>query len=364
MTLFQSQQASIAPPVNSPGSIVGLGVKLSEARAACGMTVGNVAEQTNIQPYHLITLEADRELPLAKTFIMGYLRSIARVLDVDPKPWLVHVQEHYSVLNAPAVEEPEVATSTANRVVALKAKFKTSHFRIGSSWAKTQVNKIAPAGLWRTAVVAALPMAFLSTMAFTFHTIDGKFDSLLKPAQPIGGNVADQLGPLAHQVLLSEQEQVHETQVVNPLSIAYQEINVDDESETTLIAASSNPIRLTVPLQNEPREAEPVDLPSREPVPYAAPGAADMLVLHGMQDRLVINVYEDSWIDIRDSEGARLYRDLARAGRRIDVSGDLPFALHLGNAPGLALELNGESVSITRYRADNSARLTLASNQP
>ncbi|NND38145.1 MAG: DUF4115 domain-containing protein [Pseudomonadales bacterium] len=79
-------------------------------------------------------------------------------------------------------------------------------------------------------------------------------------------------------------------------------------------------------------------------------------------DRLVIDVYEDSWIDIRDSQGSRLYRNLARAGRRIDVSGSLPFSLHVGNAPALDIALNGERVPITRYRADNSARLTLASN--
>ena len=93
-----------------------------------------------------------------------------------------------------------------------------------------------------------------------------------------------------------------------------------------------------------------------------APGAAKMVNLHRAQDRLVIDVLEDSWIDVRDSDGNPLYRNLARAGHRIDVSGELPFALHVGNVPGLALELNGEPVAISRVRRDNSARLTLASN--
>lgn len=96
---------------------------------------------------------------------------------------------------------------------------------------------------------------------------------------------------------------------------------------------------------------------SYEPV---GPGAEYMISQHQRQDRLVISVYEDSWVDVRDANGVRLYRNLAKAGRRIDLSGDLPFALHVGNAPGLALELNGEYVPIERYRSDNSARLTLA----
>ena len=87
-----------------------------------------------------------------------------------------------------------------------------------------------------------------------------------------------------------------------------------------------------------------------------------MIAQQTVRDRLVISVYEDSWVDVRDANGVRLYRDLAKAGRRIDLSGQLPFSLHVGNAPGLALELNGNYVPIQRYRPDNSARLTLATN--
>lgn len=98
---------------------------------------------------------------------------------------------------------------------------------------------------------------------------------------------------------------------------------------------------------------------SYEPV---GPGAEYMIAQQTVRDRLVISVYEDSWVDVRDANGVRLYRDLAKAGRRIDLSGQLPFSLHVGNAPGLALELNGNYVPIQRYRPDNSARLTLATN--
>jgi len=75
----------------------------------------------------------------------------------------------------------------------------------------------------------------------------------------------------------------------------------------------------------------------------------------------VISVKEDSWVHITDSAGSQLFRDLARAGKKIDVMGDLPFDVHLGNAPGLALELNGSPFAITDYRDDNSARLVLGS---
>ncbi len=118
-----------------------------------------------------------------------------------------------------------------------------------------------------------------------------------------------------------------------------------------LLAFETRAGRLMVPNSNIQGLHEPV-----------GPGAVEMIAQLHMQDRLVIEVYEDSWVDVRDGAGIRLYRDLARAGRRIDVSGQLPFSLHLGNAPGLELQLNGEPIAIKRFRSDNSARLTLASN--
>lgn len=99
---------------------------------------------------------------------------------------------------------------------------------------------------------------------------------------------------------------------------------------------------------------------SFEPV---GPGAEYMVSQYAAKDRLVISVYEDSWVDVRNADGVSLYRALAKAGRRIDLNGELPFSLHVGNAPGLGLELNGEYVPIERYRSDNSARLTLASSR-
>lgn len=95
----------------------------------------------------------------------------------------------------------------------------------------------------------------------------------------------------------------------------------------------------------------------------ASPGAAAMVAQYQQRDRLVILVREDSWIDVKDSSGNRLFRDLARAGKKIDVSGKLPFSLHLGNAPALALELNGKPFAIPSYRDDNSARFTLGGAQ-
>jgi cytoskeleton protein RodZ len=118
-----------------------------------------------------------------------------------------------------------------------------------------------------------------------------------------------------------------------------------------LLAFETRAGRLMVPNSNIQGLHEPV-----------GPGAVEMIAQLHMQDRLVIEVYEDSWVDVRDGAGIRLYRNLARAGRRIDVSGQLPFSLHLGNAPGLELQLNGEPIAIKRFRSDNSARLTLASN--
>lgn len=378
-----------------------VGEQLITARKACKLSLDEIAHETLILKRHLEAFETNSPLSLAKPYVLGYLRNIAEILKIDAEQLLEQAVVQYGYieepqqtvaannaleadkqnLNAPDAPLTDSSSNCSNaqtpksRKVSLPLE-SLSGFFAGSSWAKAGVNKVAPRGLWRTGTMAVLPMLCLCVVAFTYHSIDGTFDALMNPPRSIGLNSPDQLGTLAHEALNSD-DIVSEVLVdkVASESLAYAEnastgnnatVNtaVQQNSEPLVVASqtSTADLALLTLSSNTQYTFEPKAKKVRQPVPHAAPGAADMIGMHSLQDRLVIEVYEDSWVDVSDSQGTRLYRDLARAGRRIDISGELPFALHLGNAPGLALELNGEPVSITRYRSDNSARLTLASN--
>jgi cytoskeleton protein RodZ len=54
----------------------------------------------------------------------------------------------------------------------------------------------------------------------------------------------------------------------------------------------------------------------------------------------------DSWVEIYDSKGERLYYDIGTADSQRTVSGTPPFRVTFGNAPGVALDVNGKPATV------------------
>jgi cytoskeleton protein RodZ len=68
--------------------------------------------------------------------------------------------------------------------------------------------------------------------------------------------------------------------------------------------------------------------------------------------RLKLELANDSWVEIYDSRGERLFYDVASAGSVQSVSGRGPLRVVLGNAAGVTVEVDGESRSIPANAAD------------
>jgi cytoskeleton protein RodZ len=88
--------------------------------------------------------------------------------------------------------------------------------------------------------------------------------------------------------------------------------------------------------------------------PAAAPGEGQAApergaaagVGPGSAARLDLKFTALSWVEISDADGRRLLHGLVDAGSERALSGTPPLRVVLGNAPGVALELNGRPVSI------------------
>ena len=55
---------------------------------------------------------------------------------------------------------------------------------------------------------------------------------------------------------------------------------------------------------------------------------------------------EDSWAEITDDDGSRLYRDLGEAGTRTQFPTDRNLSIYLGNASGVELRVDGKVVPV------------------
>ena len=68
---------------------------------------------------------------------------------------------------------------------------------------------------------------------------------------------------------------------------------------------------------------------------------------------------EDSWVEVNDAQGKRLYVNMARAGQTKTVKGEAPFKVLLGNAPAVTVEFNGERYDQSKHNRKGVARFTL-----
>jgi cytoskeleton protein RodZ len=98
---------------------------------------------------------------------------------------------------------------------------------------------------------------------------------------------------------------------------------------------------------------------AQSPVPVA-PRAADAPA--SRETNLKLTLTTDSWIEVYDSRGRRLYYDIAPAGSVQQVAGRGPLRVVLGNAAGVGVEVNGRGAAVpaNSIRGDE-ARFTVTS---
>lgn len=106
----------------------------------------------------------------------------------------------------------------------------------------------------------------------------------------------------------------------------------------------------------EPGAAEPGTAETPEIAPPIAPAAAP--------GGLKLSFNERSWAHVEDSAGAVLLDGVRRRGEVHELSGQPPYSVYLGYAPGVAVEFDGQPVDLKPYTRDNHvARLTLPPSQ-
>ncbi|MCA1851528.1 MAG: DUF4115 domain-containing protein, partial [Beggiatoa sp.] len=103
--------------------------------------------------------------------------------------------------------------------------------------------------------------------------------------------------------------------------------------------------------------------PSSAPAAVEAPAVSDDAPL-AAGHKLVLELDRESWTEVQDSRGAKLYYALAAAGQIINVAGEPPFRVVLGNAPDVEVFYNGKPFDFTPWSHGRVARFTVGDPPP
>jgi cytoskeleton protein RodZ len=118
-----------------------------------------------------------------------------------------------------------------------------------------------------------------------------------------------------------------------------------------------------------PRDEVPERLPADEPpqtalMPQGQPRSTEQMVPSAGGDddvRLSVIFAGDCWTEITDATGRRLFFQLGRSGRTVNVSGPGPLTVLFGDAENVELRVNGEDFTIpATSRRGRTARLSIS----
>jgi cytoskeletal protein RodZ len=118
-------------------------------------------------------------------------------------------------------------------------------------------------------------------------------------------------------------------------------------------AAPSTPTRTASATPARPPSSGAAVAPAPAPEPAAAPRAK-------AQSSVTLRYSADSWTEVYDASGARLFYDVGAANSVQTVVGAPPLRVVLGNASGVSVEYNGHSKPIAKLsRPDGSVQFSI-----
>ena len=320
------------------------GATLATQREAMGWTVEQVAEQLKLAVRQVVAIEAGDYAALPSPAVTrGFVRAYAKILRLDPAPLVAMIP-----MDNPMPEETGVPVR-GNRAASRPTSFSHSRYpthgkRSGLplAWIAGVVVVAAAAGAaWHFGLVS-LPGSqapangepMLSAPADTAGVTAPATDALQNPSVPLisvpGQTDAAATGPAAAT-----------TTPAAP-------------------AAGTPPAATATPGAGAPAAATTTSPAVTAATTPAAPAAASVAPAAAEgANTLVLNVREDSWIEVKPQGGRALISRLVKAGSTETVEVPGTATLVVGNPGGVSATLRGAAVALPPVPGKTISRVTL-----
>ena len=296
-------------PAHEPAAF---GQQLMLAREKANMSVEECAAALHLSEDIVEAIEnSDLERLPPVTFVHGYVRNYARLLGLHEETILAEFENE-----VPHELETELQPRSPSPD---QADSKTPMVRVVSI-------------VLIIAVVVLLFYAIFSYYSEKSVSIEkaareqAEEQAQTAPQAPL---VIEQHARIEDDMLIAEEPA---TEVVEPPVSA--EVEAVDETP-----AIEEPAEVAVETVTEP-------LPEEIIVPEPAPITGN--------DVLVLETEEETWAEIVDASDIRMFYGTLVPGRRLDLTGQAPFDVFLGNAPAASLSVNGNDVEMTKYTRSNN----------
>ncbi len=297
-----------SPAELSPGTV------LRQARERAGLTLEAVAQRTLIPLSRLRALERDDyEQVGVPTFVLGYTRSYARFLNVDPAPLLKTLEA-----TLPRVDPVPVQTST----VALAL----------------QVQRKPRSVFWPTVLAVVLVLGVIAFIGINSASLVAP--SLTSPAKVVIEEEVSDGRTLSLPLNVSVEPEAATPAELLPLN------NSEDDGEIAPEEALDDDDFSSAQRFNAAEVQDEVEQP------LGAPAAS--------ADTLTLTFIADCWVSVTDATGKALIARLATSRDNLQLFGQAPFEVVLGDAAAVSsVTINGRVIDAAPRGERKSRRLTV-----
>ncbi len=276
------------------------GQRLKRARELQGWTREKVAQSMNLSLRFIEAIENDHyDLLPGVTFARGYIRSYARLMQLDENDVVVKFEQAIEVRQSDPVEVHNPMRMLGN-------------FHEHPHWNLSRLSRVL-------ALVVSVCM-FAGGFVWAFHETfnPGPAPEVQASVRPV---------PVAPPAVSA----VHGALAVK---------------SSSALPVSTTPLP-PVATENTPVVAENNSGTAALALPLDSSGGTP----------LVIKLSGDAWIRVQDATGAVLAVGMHHAGENLDLAGQAPWHIRLGNAGQVEVLVQGKTLDLSAYTRNNVADL-------
>jgi cytoskeleton protein RodZ len=372
-TGYNMELAEESEQINKLSDWPSPGQKMKIIREEMGLSYARVAEALHMTAHYVRSLESDQydKLP-GKTFVKGYFKAYARLLEADVNEVLECYEQYVTALEASQENE-------ADEIRAKKAYDQNLRWMIcaaiiivlviGLSWwfsreENATVSTIQPVPELFTEVIAssAAPVTAEVLMA-NLEESRGVMSDSTQSQQSKTAVIEREITNIDTQPGIVASSENLEALSGNALADSVSEANNEIEAATS----SSQNVLSTENVSDDsysPEWESSLDTSLPAPQGFSVNQFEDHREVQletGGEDLLEIHFSGTSWIEVDNVENARLYQDILNIGDDLTIRGKAPFNILIGDANMVEMTFNSKTIDIlARMRTDNSVRLILA----
>ena len=317
------------------------GERLRSARELKGLTQQNVAERLCLKLSTVRDIEEDKSpADLASTFLRGYIRSYARLVNV-PEEELLPMLAKQAPIQAARVQ-PMQSFSLGKR------RKKRDGWLMIFTWLVLFV-VVGLTGAWwyQNHKAAQDDLVSMSDQNASVGSDNGQ-------SIPLTDGSADG----ANTIELQPSAPSDSTPAADAAGAA--------PAATAPAATAQAPAASSAPAASAQAGSaqSAVVSPSQAPVEGANAqlpvGSAAVSAPAADPNALVMNFSNDCWLEVTDAAGKKLFSGVQRSGGKLSLAGTAPYRLKIGAPAAVQIEYQGKPVDLSRFiRTNQVARLTL-----